>query len=199
MTAASGEVLDVMRRRRVTRAFLDDPVAVDDLKTILRAARWASSAGNRRIHRFLVIRDRASIERLRPFAPGILRVPPAVIVISTDLDAARVENVQVDRDKNTWIDVGTALTSMMLAAEALGLGSCPATSFSPAAVAQVLSFPDTLLPELMLQVGRPAPKPVAAGGKKGNAAPTIADLTDWETLGQRDPPEEGAAPGGDAS
>ena len=188
MSASADVVLDVMRRRRVTRTFLDEPVSVDDLKVILRAARWASSAGNRRIHRFLVIRDPERIGRVRPFAPGILRTPPALIVVSTDLVAAQEENVQFDRDMNSWIDVGTALMNMMIAAEALGLGSCPATSFSPAAVAQVLSFPDTLKPELMLQVGRPAPKAPATAAKTGAAAPTIAELTDWETLGRREPP-----------
>ena len=75
----------------------------------------------------------------------------------------------------------------MLAAEALGLGSCPATSFSQSAVAEMLSFPETLVPELMLQVGRPAPKPT--GGTPRIPGPTLAELTDWEALGQPEPAE----------
>jgi len=176
-----------MRRRRVTRTFLDEPVSVEDLREIVLAARRSSSAGNRQIRRFLVIRDPVRIERIRPFAPGILRVPPALIVLSNDLELARDANVQSDRDRTVWVDVGTALSNMMLAAEALGLGSCPATSFSQAAVAKVLSFPETLVPELLLQVGRPATPPARRSGAP--AGPTAADLTDWETLGQRAPPE----------
>ena len=187
MTSAAEPVLETMRRRRVTRAFLDEPVPVEDLRRILLAARWSSTAGGRHIHRFLVIRDPERIQRLRPFAPGILRVPPALIVLSVDREAARAQNVQVDRDTSVWVDVGTALASMMLAAEALGLGSCPATSFSQSAVAEMLSFPETLVPELMLQVGRPAPKP--PGGTPRIPGPTIAELTDWEALGQPEPAE----------
>ena len=70
MTSAAEPVLETMRRRRVTRAFLDEPVPVEDLRRILLAARWSSTAGGRHIHRFLVIRDPERIQRLRPFAPG---------------------------------------------------------------------------------------------------------------------------------
>jgi nitroreductase len=184
-------VLEAMRRRRVTRSFLDAPVATEDIRSILQAARWASSAGNRRIHRFLVVRDPETIARLRPFAPGILGQPSALIVLSSDLAQARAENVQFDRDMNSWIDVGTALMSMMLAAAALGLGSCPATSFSQSAVSRVLGFPETLVPELILQIGQPAPR--RPRRPPGSGGPTIAQLTDWERLGQREPELEETA------
>ena len=191
--AGARQVFEAMRRRRVTRAFLDEPVATSELREVLQAARWASSAGNRRIHRFLVLRDAATIARLKPFAPGILGYPPALIVLMTDLERARSENVQMDRDMNSWIDVGTALMSMMLAAEALGLGSCPATSFSQPAVAQVLDLPPTLRPELILQIGRAAPSPARTG--QGTRGPTVSDLTDWERIGQREPESESRGDG----
>ena len=186
--AAAGELLlDTMRRRRVTRQFLDQPVGTEDLQHIVLAARWASSAGNRRIHRFLVIRNIETIARLKPFSPGILGYPPALIVLSTDLERAEAEHVQIGRDMNSWIDVGTALMSMMLAAEALGLGSCPATSFSQAAVARVLEFPPSLVPELLLQVGHPQARPPRPRAEGSVARSSVAALTDWERVGQREP------------
>ena len=50
-------VLDLIRRRRAVRAFTD--AAVDDasIRLIVAAARWASSASNRRLHRYLVVRE----------------------------------------------------------------------------------------------------------------------------------------------
>jgi len=184
-------VLDAIRRRRVTRSFTAEPVSADVLREILRAARCASSAGNRRIHRFLVIRDAATVKRLKPFAPGMLGWPPALIVVSTDLEQARKANVQFERDMNSWIDVGTALMSMMLAAQALGLGSCPATSFSQAAVARLLDFPPTLLPELILQLGHPLGQP--SRSPRRASALRLEDLTDWERLGQREPEPDATA------
>jgi len=184
-------LLEAMRRRRVTREFLDEPVSTADLETVIRAARWASSAGNRRIHRFLVIRSLETIQRLKPFAPGILGNPPALIVVSTDITRAQAEHVQLDRDMNSWIDVGTALMSMMLACEALGLGSCPATSFSQAAVSRALALPESLVPELILQIGYPTSRGPRRGS--GVTRPTAAELTDWEeAVGQREPAADDA-------
>jgi nitroreductase len=181
-------LLDAMRHRRVSRTFAEKPVAVDDLRQIVRAARWAPAAGNRRIHRFLVIRDRRTVDRLKPFAPGILGRPPALIVVSTDLDRVRKANIQFDRDVACWIDVGTALMSMMLAVDVLGLGSCPDTSFSQAAIARVLEFPNSLVPELILQIGYPVN--TLRKRHPAGALPTAAELTDWERLGQREPAPE---------
>lgn len=173
MTAASGSnasdaadagalahpVLDALRTRRVTRHFTAHPVSTEDIRVILQAGTWASSAGNRSIHRFLVVRVPATIAAVRPFAPGILISPPTLIVLSTDTELARAQYVQLGRDMNTWIDIGTSLMCMMLAAQSLGLGSCPATSFSQAAVARVLDLPPNLLPDLMLVVGHPVEAP----------------------------------------
>jgi albonoursin synthase len=181
-------VLEAMRTRRVTRTFLDEPVSVDELRRIVRAAHQSSGAGGRQIRRFLVIRDPARIEKIRAFAPGILRVPPALIVLSNDRGLALEANVRFDRDPSVWIDVGTALSNMMLAAQALGLGSCPATSFSQAAVAEMLGFPDSLVPALMLQVGRPAPEARRFSG--GAKRLTADELTDWEEIGQPEPTGE---------
>jgi albonoursin synthase len=185
---AGDVLLEEMSRRRVTRQFLDQPVPAAAITQILRAAYWAPRAGNRRIHHFLVIRDAGTIAGLRPFAPGILGLPAALVVISTDLDLAREQNVQISRDRNGWIDVGTEMLSMMLAAQALGLGSCPATSFSQAAVAKVLMFPPSLRPELILQIGYPATEPVRRG--KGPADPVSPPYTDWERIGHSGPAAE---------
>src|SRR5436309_897239 len=117
-------VLDAIRSRRVSRAFTDEPIAETDLRRVLEAARWASSGGNRRLHKLVVVRDPARIRLVKAFAPGILATPPALIVICTDTEKASREQVQVDRHTTTWIDVGTQAMTMMLAAHVLGLGSC---------------------------------------------------------------------------
>jgi len=48
-------------------------------------------------------------------------------------------------------------TSVREFVELLLLGSCPATSSSQSAVAELLGFPQTLVPELLLQLGRTVP------------------------------------------
>ncbi len=182
-------VLGVIRSRRVTREFADLPVADDDLRAILEAGRWATSGGNRRIHRFLVVRDPAALTRLRAAAPGILGRPRAVIAVCTDASRAAEALVQLDHDTTTLIDVGTAAMTMMIAAHALALGSCPVTSFSEEAVRAALGLPHDVRPDLLLALGHPLVprRPVEPADVPAPARPLPPGLVWWERPGQAEP------------
>jgi len=178
----SRAVLDAIKTRRVVRNFLPKPLSEDDIHQVLVAGRWAATGGNRRIHRFLVIRDPVKLRRVRSVAPGIYSDPAAIIVICIDHELARGEYVQVDRDPVVLIDVGTAAQNMMLAAHALGIGSCPATSFSRAGLARVLGLPPIAVPEFVLELGWPAEQPnLSAVHPKARVR--VEDLTYWEEWG----------------
>ena len=172
-------LLRIISSRRVVRAFSDRPVARADLIQILTAGRWATRGSNSRIHRFLVVEDPSAIRRVRAFSPGMLGVPAAIVVICTDGALADRAEVQLDRDVTPWFDVGTAAMNMMLAAHALGLGSCPVTSFSKSAVGVVLRLPPGVAPEFIVQVGHPAESRRAAPRPPSAAA--LRDLVCWET------------------
>lgn len=162
---SSDGVLALLRSRRVVREFTAQSVDEDSLRAILEAGRWASSASNVRVHRFLVVRDPRRIRLVKAVSPGMLALPAALIVICTDLEAAAARQVRIDRDLTTWMDVGTAAMNMMVEAHALRLGTCPTTSFSKSAVRVMLELPEQATPELMLQVGHPAtPLPERASG-----------------------------------
>ncbi|HZV49534.1 MAG TPA: nitroreductase family protein [Candidatus Dormibacteraeota bacterium] len=159
----AGGLLELLRRRRVCRRFSSHPVDERRLRMVLEAGCWASSASNNRIHRLLLVRDRRRIDLVRAVSPGMLGLPTALVVICTDLDAAARAQVRVDRDTTTWIDVGTAAMNMMVEAEALGLGTCPTTSFSRGGVRAVLELPPPAVPEFVLQIGWPAGAEPPAG------------------------------------
>lgn len=101
-------VFQAIKTRRVTRAFTDTPVARDDVMRLLESARWAPSAGNRRIHKFVVVEDGQAIELIRAVSPGMLGLPAALIVICSDSAKAEIEGVKMASDTTTWIDVGAA-------------------------------------------------------------------------------------------
>jgi nitroreductase len=128
------------------------------------------------------------IQRVRAVSPGMLTAPPALIVILTDLAKAERESLQLEHDHANWMDVGTAAMNMMNMAHALGLGSCPVTSFSRSGASVMLDLPPHLTPEWLLIVGHPAPAPPAR--RLGANAPkpiTARDLTWWELPGRHDP------------
>jgi nitroreductase len=170
-------IIELIRSRRVVREFTVEPVSENEIRVILEAGRWAATGGNRRIHRFLVVRSPARIRLVKAVSPGIWASPMALIVICVDMDLVRADQVQIDKDSTVLIDVGTAAQNMMLAAHALGVGSCPATSFSRSGLIRVLDLAPNAVPEFILQLGRPLPQ-----RQRSRIGPrvTVDDLTYWE-------------------
>lgn len=182
------QLLALMKNRRVYRSFTDAPISDTHVQMMTAAARWATSAGNRHLHKFLVVRDPAAIQRIRAVSPGMLASPPALIVIVTDHDVAEQQSVRLALDASNTMDVGTAAMNMMLMGHALGLGTCPVTSFSRSGVAVMLDLPPHLTPEWILIVGHPTPAPRARWLGAGAPKPVTArDLTWWEQPGRHEP------------
>jgi nitroreductase len=149
-------VLECIRRRRVTRFFTDDLVPHETLTAVLDAARWAPTAGNNRVHRFVPVIDRLGIELIRTVSPGMLGHPATLIVICIDWEKAD-QGTSGRQHHAQYIDVGTAAENMLIAAEALDLGAGPVTSFSREAVREILGLPQTMQPELIVCLGKRAP------------------------------------------
>jgi nitroreductase len=118
---ARDAVLATIRTRRVVRDLGPEPVPENSLIAVLDAARWAPSAGNRRPHRFVAVRDPAIVRALRAVIPGMLQRPTAVVAICVDLEV--VDAHGLPRTSPTlWVDVGAIMQTVLLAAHALGLG-----------------------------------------------------------------------------
>ena len=181
-------VFENMRTRRAVRSFTEQPVSVADLRKIIEAARWASSAGNRRLHRFYVTRDPVKIDLINVIGPGFYGSPTAVIVICTDVRLLERVGIHDEEDVTTFIDVGTAAMNMQLMAHALGLGTTPVTSVSRSGLREVLDMPSHLRPELILQIGHPAPD--AARSTRRGKRLRVEDISDWETFDGDGPPGE---------
>jgi nitroreductase len=176
VTGAGEAVLAAIRSRRVVRAMTAEPVARETIEAILDAGRWAPTAGNRHLQRFVATDDPATLRVLRAVSPGMVQRPAAAITICTDRALAAEYGFPPDAP-GPHIDVGTAAATLLLAAHALGVGAGPVTSFSRAAVAVVLNLPPGWAPELIVCLGHPAP-----GGPppmRGRSHLTWRDLTTW--------------------
>jgi nitroreductase len=169
-------VLEAIRSRRVVRAMTAEPVGREALETLLDAARWAPTAGNRHLQRFVATDDLATLRVLRAVSPGMLQRPTAAITICTDRAAAAGYGFPPGAP-GLFVDVGTAMATLLLAAHAIGVGAGPVTSFSRAAVAVVLQLPEGWRPELIVCLGHPAPD--TRRPMRGRAGLTWRDLTTW--------------------
>jgi nitroreductase len=169
-------VLAAIRSRRVVRSMTAEPVGREALETILDAARWAPTAGNRHLQRFVATDDAATLRVLRAVSPGMLPRPTAAITICTDRALAADFGFPPDAT-GLYVDVGTAMATILLAAHAIGVGAGPVSSFSRAAVAVVLGLPGGWRPELVVCLGNPAPGGPAP--MRGRPRLTWRDLTTW--------------------
>ena len=120
----------------------DEPVAREQVETILDAARWAPTAGNRHLQRYVATTDPGTLRVLRMVSPGHDRPPDRGDRRLRRPRARRRSTASRPRRRGPWIDVGTATATILLAAQAVGVGAAPVSSFSRAAVAVVLGLPD---------------------------------------------------------
>ena len=143
------DTLEAIKRRRSIREFTDEPVSREILTEILDAARWAPTTSNQQRWRFIVVTDPTVKEMVKKVSPGIFAMPAAFIVIC----------IEKATDATSWdewtyaADCGVAVQNMMLAAFALGIGSCPALSFAKEAVREVLDIPEGVEPALIVTLG----------------------------------------------
>jgi nitroreductase len=149
MTKQGSETLESIHRRRSVRLFTDQPVADEDVTTLLEAANLAPSAHNQQSWRFMVLRGqkkhelaelvggragdfpRPSSILLRMAARSIAGAPVVIAVANTgDLIRHGSELFQVDqaaaRDFFRTMEIqssAAAVENLLLAATALELGS----------------------------------------------------------------------------
>lgn len=117
MDPAGQAVLDAMRERRSIRQYRDEPVAEDNVQSILDAARWAPSGMNNQPWRFVVIRNQAVKEDMAGQTRYGDIIGSAPVLIAVFLD----QQESYDRTKDCQA-VGACLQNMWLAIHALGLG-----------------------------------------------------------------------------
>jgi len=170
-------VLEAIRTRRVARALIDAPIDRALVEEMLKAARWAPSGGNRRLHRFVAVQDPMTLRLLRMASPGMFQRPQAVIVICIDGLRARSFGM-LPTAKGLYVDVGTAAQTILLAAHSVGLGAGIVTSFSRAAVGAILNLPEGLSPEMFICLGYAAPLQPSA--IRPRSPVTWQSLSHWE-------------------
>ena len=106
------ELFEAIRKRRSVRAYTGAPIPRADLETIVDAGRWAASGNNRQPWEFVVITAPSMIEELKVAAQWMDKAGAIIAVV-------------MDPASRWWLEDGSAaIQNMLLAATALGYGSC---------------------------------------------------------------------------
>lgn len=157
------DILDIIRKRRSVRDFIEREVPPEVIEEMIEAIRWAPSAGNLQSRRFYFIRDAAVRGSLAKAALDQRFIAQAPLVVVACLDrtiAARYG----DRGVNLYAiqDASVAVMNLMLLAQARGLGTCWVGAFSEFDVIETLELPDDLRPIAIVPVGYPGKMPPGA-------------------------------------
>jgi nitroreductase len=161
------DTLQAIDSLRVVRSFSDRPVDDDAVRTIVDAGRRAGSSKNLQRWDFVVVRDRGRLAELAAVGPYAGHLAGATVAIALLTPDPRADGAPL----SVVFDLGRAAENMVLAAWALGLGSCPATVYEQDLARRILGYPETHHCEYVFSFGHPADpadveRPNRAGGRK---------------------------------
>jgi len=153
------DFLNVIYTRLSVRKFTGEKVRREDLMAMLRAGMSAPSAVNVQPWAFVVVTDRATLDKLceaLPYAKMLDKAGAAIIVCGLP-----------DKDntyaKKYWLmDCSLASGNILLAAHALGYGAVWTAAYAEkdrmGSVRQFLSIPENIIPLNVIPIGVPANK-----------------------------------------
>jgi len=130
--------------QKTVRQFTDEMVSDQHITQILEAGRWTGSAKNMQYWSFIVVSD--PVQKTGMLACGDFMTP----VENAPLAIALV------RDPGGYdFDTGRLAQNMMLAASAIGVGSCPVTMHRDEMAHELFGLPEGYLCRYALALGYP--------------------------------------------
>jgi nitroreductase len=163
----SMDFLELVSSRRSIRAYRQDPVEEEKLAAVLEAGLAAPTACDLQPFRVLVVPTGGREAELRKVygQPWFVAAPLVLAICALPGEAW----CRRDRKNYADVDAAIAMDHMILAATALGLGSCWIGAFDPAAAREVLGLEPGWELLAMTPLGyaaeSPAPRPRKALAK----------------------------------
>lgn len=149
------DIFEAIHTRRSIRQFTGGEVSEDTVRQILSAAMCAPSAGNGQPWQFVVLRDRALLDRI----PDIH--PHAMMTRQASLGILVCGDLRLEKYKGFWVqDCSAATQNLLLAAHGAGLGAVwtgvyPDESRT-ANFRQFFRLPEEVVPFSFVPMGPPA-------------------------------------------
>jgi nitroreductase len=152
---------------RVVRQFKDQLLSDPHLHAILEAGRWTGSSKNRQAWSVVVITDPDRRERIAEcgdFTDPVRRAPLTIAL--------------VQEPGGHDFDIGRLAQNLVLAASALGVGSCPVTFHRSEDAAAALDLPEGTSCRYGVAFGyaQDGHRPAKMGGRK-----PLEEFVHWET------------------
>ena len=147
----STDLIEVVKRRRSARRYLDKDVSNELIKKLIDAATWAPTTCNQQLWNFIIVKSKKTKERLITEAASstLIGRAPVVIVITYEKSNYK-ESIQ---------GATGAMQNLLLAATYYGLGSCPMNGFgNEKKIKEILGIPEDQLISCFVTIGYKDPK-----------------------------------------
>ena len=146
-------LIDLILSRRSIRSYENKDIPEEALRQILEAGRQAPSAANRQPIRFVVVTDHGILKKLcDTLITRFAKSAPIAIAGCADVKSLLTGKWAV-------VDATIAMQNMVIAAWALGIGSCWIGACNEEKVRELLKIPDKWKFVGLLTLGYPAEKP----------------------------------------
>lgn len=144
--------LSVIYNRKSVRSFIKDrPVSEEDIQSLIKAGMSAPSGKDTRPWEFVIINDRAILDKMAeelPTAKMLSQAPMAIVVCGDTI-----------RSSYWYLDCSAATENILLAAEAMELGGVWTAAYPyrdrMATVIKHTNMPAQVLPLVVIPIGYP--------------------------------------------
>lgn len=147
--------MDAIYKRRSIRKYKPDPVPDEMLVSFIKAGMNAPSAGDEQPWHFVIITDRAVLEKITAIHPyaQMLHHAPAAILVCGDL--------RLETRKGYWVqDCSAATENILLEIAESGFGGCWLGVYPREKrveeIRRLLGIPEHVVPFSLIAVGVPA-------------------------------------------
>ncbi|MGA2385212.1 MAG: nitroreductase family protein [Candidatus Bathyarchaeia archaeon] len=147
------EFMNVITSRKSVRDFLGKAVEEEKLMKILEAARLAPSWANKQGCKYVVVKNKSTINELATGFTSWLSEAPVILAACIDPKDSGSHNGM----DYYLVDVGISMQQLVLAATDLGLGTCWIGGFDEDKVKKVLEIPSNIRVVALTPIGYPAP------------------------------------------
>ncbi len=145
-------MLENIFKRRSVRKFTSEPIDDETVKSLLEAAMAAPSSNNKRPWRFVVVRERRTLDRLADMHPYGKMLSQATLAIVVCGD--------VEKSPTAWfLDCSAATENILLAAAEMDLGAVWLGVYlrkkRETGTREILNIPENIGVLSIIAIGRP--------------------------------------------
>lgn len=142
--------------RRAKRAYSQETISDELLRTLLMAAHLAPSCANKQPWRFIIVRSKDVLNKLHEALSGgnyWMKKAPILIVIHSKKEM----DCQLSDNRDYFLfDLGQAAAFLQIQATQMGLIAHPVAGFDPIAIKNILSIPQENVVITIIALGYPS-------------------------------------------